>query len=993
MSEDGDATPRGAGGRVHPSPAAATPDTGAVRHGYNLRPKRKATQVADPLGDAVRTVIAPGEGEEANHRRVGGRDARAKIDVDASGSGSEALGEDPSEDQSVLYALRSEASDDWQESRSRVTTPESSTPSSPRRRTDVEDPVSRRRTDSTWSAPPGARTHPQGERARATQGHRRSAPPLQESEDPAELEAQSTRLIAQLQKFIQEREWALSSPANEPFIRGDRLASGGAKASTGGRHGPQAPHLFGNAAAKPGRSPSGTARVEGRFARGEAALGGDRAVRHFSDNGAQCGASSRVGREKQRRTVDGNFSTLDALFSDNGAQCGARSRVGVETTGGSERQHSRWDPSDLQRTAVEDRERRRASPEVRVVRESHAPRHNQKVDENKDTHAYERQERYYRPAPVRDRSPRLAVEVKGGVADRRSGACGREGAEHRERGLGRTEKSGAARPTMKDESPRRHGILRHDPEPVERYQYERRYRTPSRSPDSRSSSRSRGDRCGPRRGVSPTPREPRGSREWSNSAVCGGKECETPESEAERERRRASSRDGRREKKEKDRESKRREASSHSRDGRHRRRDDTTVREKRRSSSRRSNQRRPKDERSREDSATYSSSEERVKSEKTSSKRETSASKSHTRPHKQWFQVDRFDGTSAWRPFAERFQFCAKANGWDMTEQAAQLQACLKGMAAQILCYGKAKDWTFAELFAKLEDRFGSDDRSDEYLAKLETRKRGNKETLQQLCHSVEELVALAYPGPRTTHSDRFAVTSFLRALDDAELAGKVRDKRPQTLDEAFKMAQMFESFRTATTGGRSHEDDRRAPREPQLRTATAADGEASGGKNSNNGPTATEQRLLREMQSMREEMSKMKMRAPVEHGAVPALPPMTSAPIPSVWSATAPAFPPVLSMPPPSLPPGYGYSTGPSVPNLYAGPSTNLKFLPPAGDQAEDARYSQQKEGRGTGPSADKRCFGCNQTGHFRRDCPNPRSGAKGGPYGNAKPLRKKRN
>ena len=90
MSEGGDATPRGAGGRVHPSLAAATTDPGAVRHGYNLRPKRKATQVADPLGDAVRTVIAPGEGEEANHRRVGGRDARAETDVDASGGGSEA---------------------------------------------------------------------------------------------------------------------------------------------------------------------------------------------------------------------------------------------------------------------------------------------------------------------------------------------------------------------------------------------------------------------------------------------------------------------------------------------------------------------------------------------------------------------------------------------------------------------------------------------------------------------------------------------------------------------------------------------------------------------------------------------------------------------------------------------------------------------------------------------------------------------------------------
>ena len=90
MSEGGDATPRGAGGRVHPSPADAIPDTGTVRHGYNLRPKRKATQVADPLGEAVRTVIAPGEGEEADHRRVGGRDTRAETDVGSSGGGSEA---------------------------------------------------------------------------------------------------------------------------------------------------------------------------------------------------------------------------------------------------------------------------------------------------------------------------------------------------------------------------------------------------------------------------------------------------------------------------------------------------------------------------------------------------------------------------------------------------------------------------------------------------------------------------------------------------------------------------------------------------------------------------------------------------------------------------------------------------------------------------------------------------------------------------------------
>ena len=74
-------------------------------------------------------------------------------------------------------------------------------------------------------------------------------------------------------------------------------------------------------------------------------------------------------------------------------------------------------------------------------------------------------------------------------------------------------------------------------------------------------------------------------------------------------------------------------------------------------------------------------------------------------------------------------------------------------------------------MFSKLEDRFGTEDRSDEFVAKLETQRRGSKETLQHLTHSVEELVALAYPGPRTAHSDRFAVTAFLEALDDIEFS------------------------------------------------------------------------------------------------------------------------------------------------------------------------------------------------------------------------------
>ena len=290
-------------------------------------------------------------------------------------------------------------------------------------------------------------------------------------------------------------------------------------------------------------------------------------------------------------------------------------------------------------------------------------------------------------------------------------------------------------------------------------EHHRRSRARSERSESRSSSGSRGDQCGPRRGLSPLPKSPRKSREWSNAAVCGATPCRTRDAKSKLSKERA----------------KRRIASPSSEEEDHK--------DKQRNRSR---------------------------DTKDHHRSKRSPTPSNPRPHKQWFAVDRFDGSTPWPPFAERFQFCAKMNGWDEREKAAQLQSSLKGMAAQLLCYGKRREWTYSELFEKLEDRFGNEDRSDEFLAKLETRKRGPKETLQQLCHGIEELVALSYPGPRTSHSDRLAVTSFLRALDDPELAGKVRDKRPQTLDEAFKMAQMFESFRSANAGGNHQDDDRK---------------------------------------------------------------------------------------------------------------------------------------------------------------------------------------
>ena len=261
-------------------------------------------------------------------------------------------------------------------------------------------------------------------------------------------------------------------------------------------------------------------------------------------------------------------------------------------------------------------------------------------------------------------------------------------------------------------------------------------------------------------------------------------------------------------------------------------------------------------------------------------------------------------------PFAERFRFCARVNGWDAEEQCLQLQACLHGVAAQILCYGKSGEWTFEGLFNKLEGRFGTEDRADEFLAKLETRKRGANETLQHLYHDIEKLVALSCPGPSSDHTDRYAVWSFLRALDDVTLAEKVRDKQPKTLNEAFKMAQRFESFRVAIAGGKARGGDRERP-EKQVRVGMDAVSKDSGNKSGGSRPSVVDQKVFREIQSMKEELNWLKA------GAVPGVAvtgvslPTMGTPAPSQWQQPLRAFPSFVGGPPPPAPTdeGRGYN------------------------------------------------------------------------------------
>ena len=224
----------------------------AIRHSYNLRPKRvpnpdetKRKEIVSPTV-AVEAGMEPGRRSPVVDRE---RIPTHVLDADAESGDDE---DELLETQSEQSEGGSDRSSQWIESRSRATSPASSVPSSSRRRSSMEARGMSHPTDITVPPRSLGQLPSQEGGLREAPRHGIGPNPAPEIESPEELAMRSMQLIVQLQRFIQEREEALASPRNEPLICGDRPDPREAESRRGGRHGPVASQLSEVALAQPG---------------------------------------------------------------------------------------------------------------------------------------------------------------------------------------------------------------------------------------------------------------------------------------------------------------------------------------------------------------------------------------------------------------------------------------------------------------------------------------------------------------------------------------------------------------------------------------------------------------------------------------------------------------------------------------------------------------------------------------------------------------------
>ena len=141
-----------------------------------------------------------------------------------------------------------------------------------------------------------------------------------------------------------------------------------------------------------------------------------------------------------------------------------------------------------------------------------------------------------------------------------------------------------------------------------------------------------------------------------------------------------------------------------------------------------------------------------------------------------------------------QFEIIAKRNQWDENEKADFLKCSLSGKASHML-RDLDETATYDDVITKRRQRYGSLEQTESFRMELKQRKRKPGESLSHLLKDIRRLFRLAYSGPPNYMFQITARDAFIDALDDRELMIKVIEREPNTLDQAFKIAECMELY------------------------------------------------------------------------------------------------------------------------------------------------------------------------------------------------------
>jgi len=178
-------------------------------------------------------------------------------------------------------------------------------------------------------------------------------------------------------------------------------------------------------------------------------------------------------------------------------------------------------------------------------------------------------------------------------------------------------------------------------------------------------------------------------------------------------------------------------------------------------------------------------------------RRRSYSSSSSTKAHRRHRLRPRaFDGTGSIESFWAQFVNCARYNRWTPVDKLAHLKDALTGDAGQILWDTDASATDTVEKFvALLRNRYSGTQQSDKYRMELWLRRRQPGETLLVLQRDIRRLMALAHPSLPEDVLHTIVNDYYIDGLDDPDLALKIRERNPVSLDDALRISLQLEAW------------------------------------------------------------------------------------------------------------------------------------------------------------------------------------------------------
>ena len=165
-------------------------------------------------------------------------------------------------------------------------------------------------------------------------------------------------------------------------------------------------------------------------------------------------------------------------------------------------------------------------------------------------------------------------------------------------------------------------------------------------------------------------------------------------------------------------------------------------------------------------------------------------------PNRPSIVPEAYDGSGSWEQWILHFCNAAAVNEWDNGAKLKWLRVRLTGKAQ--IAFERLTTETkadYSRAVKALGERFNPSSCKTRYQAELQTRRKRKEENWADLADNLRTLADKAYPDLEDKARERLALNAYLSQLENPHIAFGVKQKTPQTLDEAVAATLELESY------------------------------------------------------------------------------------------------------------------------------------------------------------------------------------------------------